>query len=101
MRRPPARRTDSRSERRTQARRRFRAAQTSALLPALGFATLEFAAFAFNQELQLIQQLRVMSAERLHQIRERQRRSVARSQQLPDALERRGPLQFFGCLARS
>jgi hypothetical protein len=33
---------------------------------------LEFAAFAFDQELQLIEQLRVVSAEGLHQIGERQ-----------------------------
>src|SRR4030088_1425087 len=42
-----------------------------------------------------------MGAERFHQIRERQRRSTARSQQLPDALERRDPLQLFGSVARS
>jgi len=46
----------------------------------MGFrsAVLQFAALAFDQELQLIQQLRVMGAERLHQIREWQRGSVAR-----------------------
>jgi len=32
------------------------------------FPALEFATFAFDQELQLIQQLRVMGADRLHQI---------------------------------
>ena len=50
---------------------------------------LEFAAFPFNQKLQLIEQLRVVRAERFHQIRKRQRGSIARSQQLPDALQRR------------
>src|ERR1700687_390678 len=42
-----------------------------------------------------------MRAKRFHQIRKGQRRSTARSQQLPDALERRDPLQFFGSVARS
>ena len=41
-----------------------------------------------------------MGTERFHQIRERQRTSIARPQQLADAFERRDPLQFFGSVAR-
>src|SRR5208283_850668 len=104
MRPPPAPTARSRAKRRKSAKRRFRVTQTSTSLPSLLFPVLgsptQFAAFAFDQELQFIQQLRVMRAERLHQIRERQGGSVARSQQLPDALERRDPLQLFGGVAR-
>ncbi len=63
--------------------------------------SLKFAAFAFDQALQFIEQLRVVGAEGLYQIGERQRGSIGRPEQLADALQRGDPLQLFGGVARS
>ena len=70
--------------RRQPARRRSHAGKTSGLLP-----FLQFAAFTFNQQLQFIQQLRVMCTECFHQVGERQRQTHRSIRATAGSLRRR------------
>src|SRR5271163_1489834 len=63
-------------------------------LPPFSLLEEQFRTLTFHQGLQFIEQVLVLSADRLHKIG-KMKRSVFRSQELPDTVHRSHPLQFF------
>src|SRR5215470_9022525 len=92
---PPATTSSRRGERRMPARLRRHAERTSGL-----FLFFQLAALALDQHLQLVQQLRIVCAQCIDQIGERQLRLIRGTKQLADALDGRAPLKLLQTLPR-